>query len=107
MQATTRLRQGDIVQVTAGRAKGKSGKILRIDHAKARVYIEAVNTVKRHMRPSKQHPQGGMVDKEAPIQWSSVMLVCGKCAKPVRVKMKMDKEGKKRVCVKCEQPLGN
>ncbi len=107
MQTNTRLRQGDMVRVMSGRAKGKTGKVLRIDHVKARVYVEAVNTVKKHMRPTKKHPQGGMIDKEAPIQWSAVMLMCGKCAKPVRIKMVREKEIKKRVCVKCAQPIGN
>lgn len=107
MQATTRLREGDVVRVMSGRARGKSGKITRIDHVRARVYVEAVNTVKRHMKPSKKHPQGGLIDKEAPIHWSSVMLMCGKCAKPVRIRMVQEQTSKKRVCGKCAQPIGN
>lgn len=108
MQTSTRLKHGDVVRVMSGRAKGKSGKIVRIDHVKARVFVEAVNTVKRHVKPSKQHPQGGLVDKEASIHWSSVMLMCGKCAKPVRIKMVQEKKsGKHRVCAKCAQPMGN
>ncbi|MBI2343330.1 MAG: 50S ribosomal protein L24 [Deltaproteobacteria bacterium] len=108
MQTTTRLRKGDVVQVMTGRSRGKSGKILRIDHAKARVYVENVQTVKRHVKPSQKQPQGGVVEKEASIHWSAVQLLCGHCAKPVRIRIKKsDNKGMQRLCIKCAHPIGN
>lgn len=104
---TTQLRRGDTVQVTGGRARGKSGKILRIDRKHERVIVEQVNMVKRHMKPTQKSPQGGIVEKEASIHWSNVMPVCGKCARPVRIRNTVDGQGKKqRVCHKCGTVIG-
>jgi large subunit ribosomal protein L24 len=85
MQAKTRLRKGDMVQIMSGRSKGKQGKIMRIQESKSRVFIEGTNTVKCHMKPSQKHPQGGVVDKEAPVHWSNVQLLPSDGGKPVRV----------------------
>lgn len=106
MQAMTRLREGDVVQVMAGRAKGKTAKILRINPKREWVYLEKVNMVKRHTKPNQKNPQGGIVEKEAPIHWSSVMLLCGKCSKPVRFRQKVLDGVKKRTCIKCGAEVG-
>lgn len=107
MQTATTLRKGDLVQVMLGRARGKTGKILTVDYRRARVLIDKVNMVKRRMKPSRAQPQGGMVEKEASVHWSNVMMVCPKCVKPVRVRSRKTADGKTgRHCVKCNEKVG-
>ncbi len=103
---STRLKKDDKVKVLAGKDKGKISKVIRIDFKNSRVLIENVNMVKRHMRPNAQNKQGGIVDKEAPLAWSNVMLVCSKCLKPTRVSIKTLDDGKRvRVCKKCNEVI--
>jgi large subunit ribosomal protein L24 len=97
-----RFRKDDKVKVVAGKDKGKIGKIIKVDRKKHRILVENINTVKRHTRPSGQNKQGGIIESEAMIQMSNVMLVCGKCLKPARIKIKNLEDGKRtRVCGKC------
>lgn len=100
------VKKGDMVMVLVGKERGKTGKIIEVIRKKERVLVEKVNFVKRHVKPSQQHRQGGIIEKEASIHWSNVALYCQKCNKPVRKKYKIDKAGKKsRVCVKCNEQL--
>ncbi len=97
-----RLKKNDKVKVIAGKEKGKIGKVVSVLHEKERVVVENVNFVKRHTRPGGQTRHGGIIEKEAPIHWSNVMLLCNKCMEPIRVKKKRLEDGKKvRVCGKC------
>jgi len=89
-----KVRKNDNVVVIAGNDLGKSGKVLKVFRAKpgvdgaggqARVIVEGVNIIKRHTRPSQKNPQGGIVQKEAPIHISNVMVVCPKCNTPSRL----------------------
>jgi len=101
-----RIRKDDKVKVIAGKDKGKIGKVLKVIRKKNRVVIENVNVIKRHTRPSGQNRQGGIVESEAPIHWSNIMLMCNKCIQPVRVKMKELDDGRKvRVCRKCNEMI--
>jgi len=96
------VKKDDQVIVIAGKEKGKTGKILRVITKKERVLVEKVNFVKRHTRPSSQTRQGGILEKEAPIHASNVMIICTKCNLPVRVGRKLLEDGKKvRYCKKC------
>ena len=98
------LKKDDKVKVLVGKDKGKIGKVLKVQQKKERVLVENVNMVKRHSRPSAQNRQGGIVEKEAGIHWSNVMLVCSKCLSPVRIKTQTLEDGnKKRVCRKCDE----
>lgn len=98
------LKKDDKVKVVAGKDKGKIGKVLKVDQKKNRVLVENINMMKRHSRPSAQNRQGGIIEKEAPIHWSNVMLMCNKCMTPVRVKMQILEDGKKkRICRKCDE----
>ena len=100
------LKKDDKVKVIAGKDKGKIGKVLNVNRKKSRVLVEKINIVKRHSRPSAQNKQGGIIEKEMPIQWSNVMVMCNKCVTPARVKMQRLEDGKKiRVCVKCGEAL--
>ena len=102
MPAKLHIKKNDQVKVIAGKEKGKTGKILTVMPKKGCVIIEKVNFVKRHTRPSGQARQGGILEKEAPIHISNVMVVCNKCNSPVRVGQKILEDGKKaRYCKKC------
>jgi large subunit ribosomal protein L24 len=78
------VRKGDLVVVISGKYKGKRGKVLQIFAKTHRVIVEAVNTVKRHQKPTQKSPQGGIVEKELPIHASKLMLVDPESKKPTR-----------------------
>ena len=99
-----KLRKEDLVQVIAGKDKGKQGKILKIDRDKGRVIIAGINMIKKAMKKKKQTDRGGIVEIEAPLDISNVMIVCKKCG-PVKIGYKIDGDTKKRVCRKCGEAL--
>ncbi|MFZ0134316.1 MAG: 50S ribosomal protein L24 [Desulfobacterales bacterium] len=99
-----RIKKDDKVKVIAGKDKGKIGKVLKVIRKKNRVLVENVNMVKRHAKPSAQNRQGGIIEGEAPIHWSNLMLMCGKCMTPTRIKVQRLDDGKKvRACSKCDE----
>jgi len=96
-----RIKKGDDVVVIAGKDRGARGTVLRVLTDRDRVIVEGVNIVKRHQRPTPQQPQGGIIEKEAPIHVSNVMPLDTKSDKPTRVRTGTDKDGKKvRIAVK-------
>lgn len=99
-----RLKKGDLVLVIAGKDKNKTGKIERILPKINKVIVSGVNLLKKHTRPSKKNPHGGVILKETPISASNVMILCPNCQKPTRVKIKIG-EKKIRICQKCGQSL--
>ena len=103
------IRKNDEVIVIAGREKGKKGKILAVVNEGTRARVEKVNMVKRHVRPNQKMQQGGIIEKEASIHISNLMIYCAKCQKGVRVGVKAADKGKKtqRVCRKCQHVLDN
>jgi len=104
-----RLRKGDEVVVIAGKEKGKKGKIKAISLEHNRVVVEGLNLIKRHQRPTPRNPQGGIIEKEAPIHASNVMPIDPKTGKGTRVKFKVLENGKKiRLAVSGEEiPVPN
>lgn len=72
-----RIKKGDTIKIISGEARGKTGKVLKVFPRKNRVLVEGINFVKRHTRPSQDNPQGGIIEKEAPIDLSNVMLLAG------------------------------
>lgn len=103
------LMKGDTVVVIAGDDRGKTGKVLRVFRSgkkQGRVVVEGVNFVKRATRRSQKNPQGGMSEKEDPIQASNVMLYCPKCRKGVRVAAATGGDRKHgRACRACGEPF--
>ncbi len=96
------IKKNDLVMVVSGKEKGKSGRILRVLPEKEKVIVEKINFVKRHARPHGKQRQGGILEKEAPLHLSNVMLLCAKCNKPVRVGHQIVEGDKKaRYCRKC------
>lgn len=101
-----KIRRDDQVMVVAGKEKGKTGKVLRVLPEKETVIIEKLNMVKRHQRPTPKFKHGGIIEKEAPIAISNVMVLCEKCKGPVRVGRKLLEDDKKvRFCKKCGEVL--
>ncbi len=92
------LKKNDKVKVISGNHKGKDGKILKIYREKNRVIVEGVNIIKKHTRPNQKNPQGGISQREAPINISNVMLVDPKSGEPSRLGMQVieDEKGKKK-----------
>jgi large subunit ribosomal protein L24 len=100
------IRKEDTVLVTAGKERGKRGRVLAVMPDEQRLLIEKVNIVKRHMKPSKKYAQGGIIEKEAPVHRANVMLVCTKCGSPTRVGNLVLGDGRKvRVCKKCKEVM--
>ncbi|MEW6725136.1 MAG: 50S ribosomal protein L24 [Bacillota bacterium] len=100
------VKKGDTVSVIAGKSKGKKGKVLRTEPSIGRVVVEGVNMVKKHQKPNQKIMQGGIIDKEAPIDVSNVMLVCKGCGKPTRTGHKELDNGKTvRFCRKCGEVI--
>jgi len=99
-----KLRKEDLVQVIAGKDKGKQGKVLKIDRENGRVIVAGVNMVKKAMKKKNQQDRGGIIEIEAPLNVSNVMIVCKKCG-PVKIGYKLDGNTKKRVCRKCGEVL--
>jgi len=96
-----KLKKGDTVMVIAGKDAGKESKVSRVLTAKGKVLVQGVNTAKRHTKPSGSTLQGGIIDKDMPIDVSNVMIVCEKCG-PTRIGHRFDDEGRKhRSCAKC------
>ncbi len=100
------IKKDDKVKIVAGKDNGKIGRVLKVINKKNRVIVENINMVKSHQKPNMQNRQGGIVDKEAPIHSSNVMLMCGNCVSPVRVKIQQLEDGKKvRICRKCDEQI--
>lgn len=101
-----KIKKNDKVIVIIGKEKGKIGTVLKVDSEKSRVIVEKVNMVKKHARPSAKTAQGGIIEKEAPLNISNVMIVCNKCAEPTRIGNRRLEDGSKvRVCKKCGEPM--
>ena len=105
-EPTLHIRKNDIVRVMVGKEKGKVGRVLKVDRDAGRVIVEKVNMVKRHAKPGKTNPQGGIIEKEAPLAYSNLMIMCDRCNKPTRVSMSIGDSGEKhRTCKRCGDVL--
>ena len=101
------IRKNDQVKVIAGKDLNKTGRVLRVLRDKGRVVVEGVSFLKRHTRPNPQKQiKGGIVEREAPIHISNVMIVCGACGKAARIGHNLLADGKKvRICRSCNSSL--
>ena len=96
----------DTVLVLTGKDQGKKGRVIRLFPKVEKALVEKINMVKRHTRPNQQLPQGGIMEKEAPIHVSNLQIVCAKCGKATRVAHKVLVDGRKtRICKKCGEIL--
>ncbi len=92
------IKKGDVVQIIAGKEKGKSGKVLSVNASTLRILVEGLNKVKRHIKPTQKNPQGGIVEKESPVHYSNVLLFSSKKNRGYRHGFKMieDTDSKKK-----------
>ena len=101
-----RIKRNDTVMVIAGRERGKTGKVLRVLPVKERALIEHLNLVKRHQKARGPQSASGIVEKEAPIHLSNLMILCDKCNAPVRMGKRLLEDGRSvRVCRRCGDQL--
>jgi large subunit ribosomal protein L24 len=105
-----KIRSGDQVHVISGKDRGKVGKVLRVDPARERVYVEGLNMVKRHMRPqqvqgAREPTVGGVIEREGPIHVSNVMLADPKDGKPTRVGVVRESGRRQRVAKRSQTKL--
>jgi len=101
-----KIRKNDTVIIITGKDKGKSGKVRRAFPKEDRVVVEGLNMIKRHSRARRATRQAGIIELEAPIRLSNVMLLCDKCGKPTRVGFRFLADGKKaRICNACQEVI--
>jgi large subunit ribosomal protein L24 len=104
--ASAHVRRGDTVGVIAGKERGKRGKVLQVLRDSRRVVVEHLNMIKRHQRPTQKLRQGGIIEREGSFALSNVLLVCGRCDRPVRVGVRILNDGRKaRVCKRCGESV--
>ena len=100
------IKKNDTVLVVTGAEKGKKGRVLSVDLENNRLIIESVNIIKRHMKPNNKYKQGGIIEREAPVNRSNIKLLCPKCDKPTGIGNKILENGKKiRSCKKCAEVI--
>jgi large subunit ribosomal protein L24 len=101
-----RIRKDDAIVIIAGKDRGKKGKVRRALPSEDRVIVEGLNMIKRHSRAGRATRQGGIIELEAPIPVSNVMLICNKCGNPTRIGFRFLDDGKKvRVCNSCQEVI--
>ncbi len=103
-----KIKKNDTVRVVSGNYKGMEGKVLKVYPRTARIIVEKVNLIKRHTRQASQAEKGGIIEKEAPVAVSNVVLVCPKCNKPTKTGTARLADGRKvRRCKKCNETLSD
>ena len=101
-----RIRRDDTVVIITGKDRGKKGKVRRAFPDEDRVVVEGLNMIKRHSRARRATRQAGIIELEAPIHVSDVMLVCNKCGNPTRISFRFLDDGKKvRTCSSCREGI--
>jgi len=111
MGAKLQVRRNDTVQVIAGDYAGTRGRVIRAMPREGKLVVEGVNIVWKHVKRSREHPRGGRIEQEAPINASNVMLLCQnrnceRYDRPVRIRLTRNPDGtKSRVCAKCGRPI--
>lgn len=101
-----KLKRGDLVQVIAGNEKGKRGRVLRVLPGGRRVVVQGVNLRHKHIRRSREHPQGGRIQKEAPVAISNVLIVDAQLDRPVRIGYRTEGDRKVRISRRSGHPFG-
>jgi large subunit ribosomal protein L24 len=102
-----KIKKGDSVLVIAGDDRGKTGKVLKVFPDKNRAIVEGINFIKRHSRQTRRVQKGGIIEKEAPVNLSNLLVFCSKCSSPTKVSIKLlegetgEKSSKVRICRKC------
>jgi len=99
-----KIKKNDTVKILTGKDKGKQGKVLTVFPDTGRVLVQGLNLVKKHSRRTRDDQQGGVIQKESPVDGSNLMVVCQKCGKPTRIGFSILSDGTKtRICKKCQE----
>ena len=98
-----KIKKGDTVLITAGKDKGRTGKIIKALPKEMKILVEGINLKKKHVRPKKEGEKGQVVDIPAVMDASNVKIICPKCGKATRIGYSANKEEKNRICKKCKQ----
>lgn len=105
-QGNSKIRVNDKVEVIAGKDKGRVGKVLRIERENDRIIVERINLIKKHQKATDASQPGQIIEREAAIHISNVMLVCPECAETVRMgKYLLDDGTKVRICKNCKATI--
>lgn len=100
-----KLKKLDNVMILAGKDKGKTGVIDRVFPTENRIVVKGIAMAKKHIKPSRKNPQGGIIDINLKVNASNAMIVCPNCGKPTKVGFEIKEKGKLRICKKCKQSL--
>jgi large subunit ribosomal protein L24 len=101
------IRSGDTVEVITGNDRGQKSRVVKVDRVTGKAIVEGVGRVKKHIRRSQKHPQGGVLSKEMPVQLSNLKYVCQSCGSAVRIGARfLDDGSKERFCKKCGASAG-
>lgn len=100
-----KIKKNDNLLVIKGKDKGKQAKVERVLPKINKVILIGLNIYKKNLKPSKKNPHGGIIDINLPVSANNVMLVCPRCEKPTKVKYKISKDAKIRICKKCKEIL--
>ncbi|HXG36102.1 MAG TPA: 50S ribosomal protein L24 [Dehalococcoidia bacterium] len=101
-----RVKREDTVLVTKGKDRGKTGVVQRVLPLEQRVVVGGINVIKRHMKPRPPEHPGGIVERESPIAWANVKVVCPACGKAVHIGFRKLEDGRKvRYCKKCDNNI--
>ena len=100
------IHKNDQVMIIAGEESGKKGKVLKVFPGKQRVIVEGINFIKKAQRPTSRNQKGGIIEKEASIHVSNVMIICGRCGDKSRIRRSQMPGGKRvRICHRCGEVL--
>lgn len=106
MGQTPKIRKDDIVMALAGKDKGKTGKVLKVFPQSSRAIVEGINFVKKSMRKTRQDQQGGIIQRENPINISNLAIFCKSCSRSTRVGLSVLSDGtKSRFCKRCKEMI--
>ncbi len=101
-----KIKKDDTVLVICGKDRGKTGKVEKVLPQKNKIVVSGVNKLKKHVKPSSKNPQGGIIQFDAPLDISNVMLLCSRCDRTTRVGYRILKDGtKQRICKKCKEAV--
>ena len=100
-----KIKKGDNVLITAGKDKGRTGKIIKAMPKSLKVLVEGINLKKKHVRPKREGEKGQVVEIPAAMDVSNLKMICPKCGKATRVGYKIEGEVKSRICKKCKQVI--
>jgi len=100
-----KIKKGDTVKILVGKDQGKSGVVDFVFPSENKVVVKGIQVVKKHLKPSKKNPSGGIIDLNQKINSSNIMLICPTCGVPTKIGYNLTNEAKVRICKKCKKSV--